>query len=377
MQVKTIHSDSLKEFKQMLQNIEDNGFKPGVAIVFASVDFDLEELVSFFRPMKIKVFGCSSCGEFVYDRKDKIISEGGIVCLLMEFIPDTYSIELFPGESSSSWETGNRIGNWAKGVFSDPALLVLASGLETDGEQLVRGIQASAGNDIVMYGGLAGDDAKFTNTYVFSENSTNKNGTIVMALDKTCYQVSGLATSGWVGIGADKVITSSKGNVVYTIDDQPALDIYKQYLNVRDEDLPEIGVEYPLLIKKEGMEDYLRAVINVDIEKKALIFAGTVAQGAIVTFSSSPGFEIIDLTKKKIDEFYQQNNDADALLLFSCMARHNALGPTISEEIEDAWQKWNVPLVGFFTYGEIGSSYNAVCNFHNETFTLVSIKQNK
>ena len=56
------------------------------------------------------------------------------------------------------------------------------------------------------------------------------------------------------------------------------------------------------------------------------------------------------------------------------MARHNALGPTISEEIEDAWQKWNVPLVGFFTYGEIGSSYNAVCNFHNETFTLVSVK---
>jgi hypothetical protein len=57
------------------------------------------------------------------------------------------------------------------------------------------------------------------------------------------------------------------------------------------------------------------------------------------------------------------------------MARHMALGPSISEEIIEAWQNWQKPLIGFFTYGEIGSNYHAACDFHNETFTMVSIKE--
>jgi hypothetical protein len=226
-----------------------------------------------------------------------------------------------------------------------------------------------------MFGGLAGDDARFKETFVFSEKQLVNNGAIVMAFDTRHFELHGIATSGWVGIGADKVITHAEGNIVYTIDGQPALDVYKDYLNVTDADLPEIGVEYPLLVKKRGFPDVLRAVINVDPGRKSLIFAGTVPQGALVTFSSSPGFEIIGYTRKKVTEFYETNRETDVLILFSCMARHNALGPAISEEIEEAWQQWNKPLIGFFTYGEIGSNYNNACDFHNETFTMVSIKQ--
>ena len=238
----------------------------------------------------------------------------------------------------------------------------------------MRGIQHVAGDDIIMFGGLAGDDAQFKETFVFSADKLENCGAIAMALDLNHYNINGIATSGWVGIGADKLITHSEGNIVYTIDGKPALDVYKEYLNVRDMDLPEIGIEYPLMIKKRGKQNVLRAVINVDREKRSLIFAGSVPNGSIVSFSSSPGFEVIESTKQKVDEFHQKNPGADVLILFSCMARHSALGPTISEEIEDAWRKWNIPLVGFFTYGEIGNNYSAACDFYNQTFTLVALK---
>ena len=117
------------------------------------------------------------------------------------------------------------------------------------------------------------------------------------------------------------------------------------------------------------------ACINVGTVKKALVFSGSVPNGAVVTFSSSPGFEIIESTKNKVQEFYEKNRETDVLILFSCMARHNALGPTISEEIDEAWQFWTKPLIGFFTYGEIGNNYQAACDFYNETFTMVSLKQ--
>ena len=113
-----------------------------------------------------------------------------------------------------------------------------------------------------------------------------------MVLDLDHYSVDGIATSGWESIGADKLITHSEGNIVYTIDGQPALDVYKEYLSVRDEDLPEIGIEYPLMIKNPGRQNVLRAVVNVDRERRSLIFAGSVPNGSVVSFSSSPGFEV-------------------------------------------------------------------------------------
>jgi hypothetical protein len=375
MQTKSFTALSLKEFHQKVQIALQDDFQPGIAIIFSSVSIDFKVITEYFKQKGVAVFGCSTCGEFLYNKDGHAILENSIICVLLELQKESYHKKLFDGENISSLELGHKLGSWAKSKFKNPALFVLASGLLTDGEQLVTGIQEITGDDIKIYGGLAGDDVAFKQTFVFSEDEVCSNGSIALVIDADIFEIHGIATSGWVSIGADKIITESEGNIVYTIDNEPALDVYKSYLNVNDEDLPEIGVEYPLLILRPGKEDLLRAVINVDIVKKALIFAGSVPEGSVVTFSTSPGFEIIDYTRNKINDFYAQHSQTDLLLLFSCMARHSALGPAISEEIEAAWQKWQAPLAGFFTYGEIGNNYNSSCGFHNETFTLVSIKQ--
>jgi hypothetical protein len=375
MQIRTFHAGSVKAFRQQYSLKTYDGYRPGLAIIFSTIDMELDELAGFLSQEGVRVFGASSCGEFVYDREEQVISDGGIVCMLMDPEPGTFRLSSFMGTDKSSFQLGQEIGGWAAGCFETPAILLLASGIETDGELLVRGVQAVAGEDISMFGGLAGDDAKFSNTAVFSDGKTEYNGAIALALDLKHYEVNGIATSGWESIGADKTVTRSRGNVVYTIDHEPALDVYKDYLNVRDEDLPGIGIEYPLLIKKPGRSDIIRAVLNVDPVQKSLIFAGSVPEGAVVTFSSSPGFEILDFTREKIREFNQANTEADLLVLFSCMARHLALGPSVSEEIGEAWNRWKIPLIGFFTYGEIGNNCSTSCDFHNQTYTLVAIKQ--
>lgn len=375
MQTRTIHADSLRGFRQTFESHLQDGFKPTLAMIFASVDLDLNGIGAYLTDQKVKVFGCSSCGEFVFNSHQQIISEGALACLLFDIDPSTFSLKHFDGHGLTSFDLGAKMGMWTKEQFSQPGLFILASGLDTDGEQIVRGIQEQAGEGLTMFGGLAGDDAHFNETYVFSAGEADKKGAVALVMDLARYQIEGIATSGWVSIGADKLVTHAEGNVVYTIDDQPALDVYKKYLNVRDEELPEIGIEYPLMIKKRDREAVLRAVVNVDREVKSLIFAGSVPNGSIVSFSSSPGFEIVEFTKQKVGEFHEKNPDADALILFSCMARHSALGPTISEEMEEAWHKWAVPLVGFFTYGEIGNNYTASCDFYNQTFTLVALKE--
>lgn len=375
MNIKTFQTDSIAGLHREWSNHTADGFSPVAAIVFASVSLPLPEVCAFFEERSVRVFGASTCGEFLYDDRVQVISDGGMVCLLLDLKPGTFGIKMFGGADITSRDLGKQAGAWAGQQFADPLILVMASGLNTDGEQLVRGIQEVLGEQTILFGGLAGDDARFVQPVVFTEQRLDPKGSIVMVFDGSHYRLEGIATSGWVSIGADKVVTGSEGNIVYTIDNEPALDVYREYLNIREEELPEIGVEYPLLLKKKGMRDVLRAVTNVDREKKALIFAGSVPAGSVVTFSSSPGFEIIETTVAEVASFHEIHRDADILILFSCMARHNALGPTISEEISDAWKRWNRPLIGFFTYGEIGSHPNESCDFHNETFTMVALKE--
>lgn len=44
--------------------------------------------------------------------------------------------------------------------------------------------------------------------------------------------------AGWDEFGADRVITKSIGNVVYEIDGEKALELYKKYLGEEAQDLP-------------------------------------------------------------------------------------------------------------------------------------------
>jgi hypothetical protein len=369
----TVHQ--AKEIPSALNARTTNDFVPVLAFVFASAKQGIQEIADAFLTYDIKVIGASSGGNIYADNSDQVIYEDSIVITLVDIDEKYFSYLIAEQDDESDFEFGQNIGSWGLSEYMNPHLIILASGLGHNGQDLVEGILDNAGQEITMFGGLAADDNKFEQSFVFSDTKVLENGAIVLAFDPSKIDLCGLATSGWVGLGKDLIITSAEGNIVYSIDNHPALDVYKKYLSVKDTDLPAIGVEYPLLIKRDDDTYALRAVMGVDKEKKSLIFAGTVPQDSIVSFSSSPGFEVMDRTKEKINQFYEAHPKADMLLLFSCMARHLALGPVITEEILFPTEKWGIPMTGFFTYGEIGTNDGKSCDFFNQTYSLVILKE--
>ena len=66
---------------------------------------------------------------------------------------------------------------------------------------------------------------------------------------------------------------------------------------------------------------------------------------------------------------------ADALIMFSCVSRHLSFGMVIKEEIEQVQQIWNAPMAGFFTYGEYGKSKKGKYEYHNNACCLVALKE--
>jgi hypothetical protein len=89
----------------------------------------------------------------------------------------------------------------------------------------------------------------------------------------------------------------------------------------------------------------------------------------------SPGPEIIEHAIEQMSEFSQQNPKSDAIALFSCKARYLALGPMVEDGISGIHKLWSAPLVGFFTFGEIGPVPQGRCDFHNHTLVPVLIQE--
>jgi hypothetical protein len=100
------------------------------------------------------------------------------------------------------------------------------------------------------------------------------------------------------------------------------------------------------------------------------------ARFAKVRFSLPPDFDVIDTVVDECTEVKEEHlQDADAVIMFSCISRYLSLGILTSEEIERVSKVWNAPLVGFFTYGEYGKSKRGKHEFHNNTCCVVAIKE--
>ena len=363
-------ANSLKQLEASIQGALKQGKTPTLGIVFCSVVYQLNELGKLFARYNIDLFGATSSGEIADDKA----YEESIAVMLLDIDRAYYKLKVFDAQGMTSYRVGQDVAEWAKTFYEKPAFMIMSAGLHADGEQIVKGIINEMGYQAPLFGGLAGDDLRMQGTFVFCSSQVIPNGVVVLIFDRNAIELHGMAVSGWKAIGTPKRITKAAGNVVYTIDDQPALEVYRRYLGVTGISSDHtLAAEYPLQVEREDGFCVLRAAMVVN-EDKSMVYAGTVPEGATVRFSMPPGFEVVEYSIEQFSEFNQEIPEADAIVLFSCKARHLALGPMVEDEISAICKLWNVPLVGFFTYGEIGPCSGGRCDFHNDTLCLVLIK---
>ncbi len=384
MNAKTIHGKSAKDVENRLADIMSDGFKPTLAIVFLSILQDRNVIAKLLHEKAIDVIGATSSGEFVEGHQ----SEGEIAILLLDINRHNFKI-LFEdiGERSLEKATANMVKN-AFQTFKNPAFILLTTLLRSDGslldgEGMVAFIEKLAGPDITMFGGMAGDDLSFSGTWIFTGDKSTDYGIAALVFDKSKIELHGLAYSGWKPMGVARIATKSEGNLIHTIDDRPALEMYLHYLgheiSSTDEQIDffdNIGVHYPFQIERENREPKMCNPIGYDREKQALICESDVVQGSRLRFSTPPDFDIIEtVINKAVELKKEQNAKAEALLIFSCAGRLSALGPMAHEENEGLQKVWNTPMAGFYTYGEYGKGLNGKHEFHSTTCSWVALKE--
>ena len=386
MKAKSIKGKSPEEIQGALQQSMSDGFKPTLAIVFISIKQDRKSVCEILNKEGIDILGATSSGEFINGHQ----SEGETVIMLFDLNKNDYCILIEDIGERSLVDAATNMAKAALQKFKKPAFilcssLLAADGRMLDGELLIRSIEKEIGPQVNMFGGMAGDDISFTGTYVFTYNQSTDYGVAALVLDEDKISLNGMAISGWKPIGVTRTATKTEGNLLYSIDDKPAIEIYLRFLGKEissKDDMIEfynsIGVHYPFQIERAGREPMMCNPIGYDKEKDALICESTVAQGSRFRFSTPPDFDIIDTVVKKANDLKNETNtEADALLIFSCVGRLTALGPMAQEENEGLYNIWNVPMAGFYTYGEFGRAINGKHEFHSTTCSWVALKEKK
>jgi len=247
-------------------------------------------------------------------------------------------------------------------------LIAFADGLNSNGELFLKAID-SISKEVIVAGGLAGDNANFKKTYIFDKNQIKSKGAVAVALNSTKLKVQSLYNFNWNTIGNKLTVTKANGNRLYTINNRTAYETYVHYLGENTANqLPKIGIEFPLIINRNGVN--IARAVTAKHEDGSLSFAGSLNNGDEVMFGHGDIEAILsesDILTNKI-----RKNPAEVLFIYSCMARRHFL----EKEIEHETLPLNdiAPTAGFFTYGEFFSSNRK--ELLNQTMTVITLREN-
>lgn len=376
MKARSIKGRTAEEIKDAFNKNTSDGFQPTLAIVFIAEDRERDAITTLLSEKNIKIFGASTGSNFI----DEDIESGATVILLLDINPEYFHLEIKSTDSVSTKENAEQIAKNAKAAFKQPSFLIISGGLTTDGDQIIEGIENVCGKGTTIFGGLAADGLKMERTYVFTTDTLTDKGLLALIFDEEKIELNGVAVGGWKPIGIDRVITKCDGNIVYTIDDEPALSFIKRYAGLKDINADNalnflLASNFQLQLQRENKHPVMRTPMWANINDGSIVFAGSLPQGSKVKLSLLPGFEVIDATKAEFLKYQKTQPEVDALIIFSCAGRQITLGPYVTEEVDGIKKIWDAPLVGFFCYGEIGKVVSGQHEFHNMTCSLASLKE--
>ncbi|MBX3723665.1 MAG: FIST C-terminal domain-containing protein [Turneriella sp.] len=389
------NSDTATAVKEAVQNALENlkgGSDIFAALIFWGSVHQAEVIATTFQSLlpEKPVIGASTDGE--------ITGQGLSVDSVVVFLMASPNIKArtaaaAPLSNKNSFEGGKLIASRLKSDLGR-FLILLPDGLTGNGTQVIKGAQEVLGQNFVIAGGTAGDRGQFKQTWQLRNGKAYSGALVGMILESERPLDIGFGVmSGWRPIGISKMVTEAEGNIVYKIENETALDVYRTFLGDKASQLPAIGVEYPFgLVDESGVvnerglragEEYLlmRAPMSVDTTNGSIQFAAEIPKGAKIKMTRAKSTDIIEASKEAASRAIQKmQGKPEAVFFFSCMARKVVLGRKTNQEIEAAQEVFgrDIPMIGFYTYGEIANcgEENPICRFHNETATFLAIREN-
>lgn len=252
----------------------------------------------------------------------------------------------------------------AKDIITPNTKLIITftDGTTTNGEEFLNGITAYS-KDIMVCGGMAGDNGVFKQTYISSGSNIFGCGAVAVSLNSDILQVHNDYKYDWSPIGIEHTIDKIESNRIYEISGMKAIDFYEKYLGSSHS-----HTEFPLIVQRNGIS-VARAVLT-RYSDGSLGCGGNLYKGDKVRL----GFANAEMIMKSPFNYLKNRNKykAETFFIYSCMARRRYMQNLIKVEVEPFAKI--APTAGFFTYAEFYHN-NQKNQLMNQTITLVGLSE--
>jgi hypothetical protein len=329
------------------------------------------------RYPKAVVAGCSTAGEI----SGSSVTDDGMTALVASFSRTRVRAVLATvAGAADSARAGEEVGR----QLADPELrhvLILSDGLMINGSALTSGIRRVLPPNVNATGGLAGDGARFQRTVVGLGADFGPGRVVGVGFYGAAFRAEYGSAGGWQPFGPKRRVSGAEANVLYTLDDKPALALYKRYLGERADGLPGSGLLFPLqlLSDSSGETGLVRTILGVDEEKQSLTFAGDIPVGHFVRLMKAGTDALVEGARSAAETPSARAHTGNrAAILVSCVGRKIVMGSRTEEEVEAVLRQLgpNVAAAGFYSYGEIcPGGAGGGCELHNQTMTLTVLSE--
>ncbi|MCK5781491.1 MAG: FIST C-terminal domain-containing protein [Flavobacteriales bacterium] len=360
--------------------IKEFSFNPDLILLFVSSSFKNIDSLKIFRkryPDSV-ITGCSTSGEV----EDINVHDHSVVATAVKFDKARVEYnEVYIASKDKSRHSGTELVE----KFEQEGLkhlFVLSEGLNVNGSYLVDGLRHQSNQKYSITGGFSSDGTRFEETFVITDELEFRTGMVVgVGFYGDDLKVGYGALGGWDSFGVDRIITKAKGNVLYEIDGEPVLDLYKNFLGDQAKNLPASGMLFPLSLRlKANNRPVVRTVISYSEKDKSLTFGGNVQEGAIVRLMKANMDRLINAAEGAAELSIEEigNTHTDFAIIISSVGRRMVLNQLIEEEVEAVRDVIgeDAIMTGFYSYGEISPYISGTkCELHNQTMSLTTFSE--
>jgi len=358
----------------------DISFAPSVIFLFVSPQFsDTKKAINdlYKKFTDAILIGCSTAGEIIGNE----VVDHSIILTAVQFEKTQVKIATvdLDANCNACADAGAQISAQLKGDDLRH-IFVLSDGLHVNGAELVKGLRSQVDTSVSITGGLAADGDQFKETFVIHNADVSSKKIVALGLYGKDLKVGYGSKGGWDSFGIERLVTKSEYNVLYELDGQPALDLYKSFLGEKAKDLPGSGLLFPLSMRDENNQTpVVRTILGINEEDKSLTFAGNIPQGSYVRLMKANIDHIINgaeqsaiITKKETDHAHE------LAFLISCVGRRLVMKQLVEEEVEAVNDVLGegIYTTGFYSYGEIAPFDKFTpCALHNQTMTITTFAE--
>lgn len=350
-------------------------------LVFGSLDHfsppGLRESLSSAFPNAI-LLGCSTAGEITADGVD----DGTCTITAINFEES----RLCQGSTrlagmDDSFAAGQRLGKQLAAADLK-AVLLFGPGVKINGSALVNGMSSVIGAVIPITGGLAGDGGAFKETFTLDSDGVSTDRVVAVGLCSPGLKFAHGSFGGWEPFGPTRKVTRCAGNILYELDGEPALDIYRRYLGEHAKGLPASGLLFPfsMLGEDHNALGIIRTILGIDEANGSLVLAGEIIPDGFLRLMHASTDKLVNGAEAAAEAAASMMHapGESLAILVSCVGRKLVMGERVDEEVEAVGDVLghHAVLTGFYSYGEISPfTPGASCKLHNQTMTITCLSE--